>query len=310
MIDIRDVRAAAARIKDHVHETPVLTSDQLNAATGCQLFFKCENLQKAGAFKSRGAVNATFALSEEHAIQGVATHSSGNHGAALARAAALRDIPAYVVVPANANQVKKTAIASYGAEVIECEPTLKAREESLARVVADTGATEIHPYNDHQVIAGQGTAALELIHQISGLEALIAPVGGGGMLAGSATVCYPGIEVYAAEPEGADDAYQSFKSGQLVTHHVPNTICDGLLTTIGRKNFEIIQAKVSDILLVTDQEVVAAMKLIWTRLKQVVEPSSAVTLAAVIRNRSRFEGKRVGLMLTGGNVDPDHLPFG
>jgi threonine dehydratase len=308
-VSIKEVEAAHLRIRQYVHRTSVITSDLLDEMTGCRLFFKCEHLQKAGAFKTRGAVNTVLSLSEAEAARGVATHSSGNHGAAMARAARLRNIPAFVVVPENAKQAKKDAMRSYGAEIIECEATLAAREKTLERVVGDTGAVVVHPYNDERVIAGQGTAALELFDQVVDLDGLIVPVGGGGLLAGCATVAYPGTHVYGAEPEMADDAFRSFNEGHLVREHIPQTICDGLQTTLGEKNFEIIVEKVTDILLVSEQEIVDAMKLIWTRLKQVVEPSSAVTLAAVIRNKEVFAGQRLGLILTGGNVDLNDLPF-
>ncbi len=305
-----DVRAAATRIEGLVHRTPVLTSERLNQLSGAELYFKCENLQKAGAFKARGAVNAVFLLDDEQLQKGVATHSSGNHGAALARAAQLKGIPAFIVVPGDAKQVKIDAIKSYGGEVITCEPTLEAREETLEKVVKDKGATFIHPYDDDRIIAGQGTTALELIEQAPNLEAMVTPVGGGGLLAGCSLIAKEaGIDVYAAEPEGADDAYRSFTTGELVTSHVPDTICDGLLTTVGVRNFEIIQDIVKDVFLASDDEVVKAMKLLWTRMKIVVEPSSAVTLAVVLRNPGVFAGKRVGLVLTGGNVDLENLPF-
>lgn len=309
MIEIDDVRAAAARIDQYIHKTPVLTSEQLNDIVDADLHFKCENLQKAGAFKARGAMNAVMSLSQDEASRGVATHSSGNHGAALARAAKIRDIPAYIVVPENANNLKKAAIGHYGAEIIECESTLAAREATLQATVEETGAYFVHPYDDDLIIAGQGTAALELLDQVYGLDMVVAPVGGGGMVCGTATVCHPSIQVFAAEPEGADDAYRSLESGTLVTEQVPNTICDGLLTTIGERNFEIMKAKVAGVLLASDQEVADAMRLIWTRMKMIIEPSSAIALAAVIRNPEVFSGKRVGLMMTGGNVDPSKLPF-
>ena len=308
-VEIEDVIAAQARISPYIHKTPVMQSERLNELVGCNLFFKCENLQKAGAFKSRGAVNAVFSLSDKQAKNGVATHSSGNHGAALARAAKLRGISSTIVVPSDAKQVKKAAILSYGAQIIECEPTLAARIDTLERVVRDTGAHFVHPYDDDLIISGQGTAALELFEQVESLDSLVVPVGGGGLLAGSATVAYPVIKVYAAEPEMADDAYRSLKTGELVTRHIPRTLCDGLQTTVGVRNFAIMQDKVSDVLLVSEEEIINAMRLLWTRLKQVIEPSSAVTLAAVLRNQETFSGQRVGLILTGGNVDPDDLPF-
>lgn len=306
----RDVIEAASRIDGGVHCTPVLTSKQINEKADCELFFKCENLQKAGAFKARGAVNAVFSMSEAELTKGVATHSSGNHGAALARAAALKGAPAYIVVPENANQVKKDAIEGYGGKVITCESTLDAREATLARVIRETGAHFIHPYDSDKIIAGQGTAALELVEQAADLDALVVPVGGGGLLAGSSLVGEQvNAQVYGAEPTGADDAHRSFQSGERVTEHVPDTICDGLLTTVGEKNFAIIRKLAADILLATDDEIRDAMRLIWTRMKILVEPSSAVALAVILRNPDIFAGKRVGVMLTGGNVDLDNLPI-
>jgi len=287
-----------------------MQSELLSAMAGAPLWFKCENLQKAGAFKSRGAVNAVFSLADEEAARGVATHSSGNHGAALARAAQLRGIPAYIVVPENARAVKKAAIRQYGGEVIECAATLDAREARLAEVVASTGAWFVPPYDDDRIIAGQGTAALEMLEQVDGLECLVAPVGGGGLLAGSVIACADsGVAVFGAEPEMADDAYRSLQTGRRVTSHVPNTIADGLLTTLGKRNFEILRDRVAGILLVSEREIVDAMALVWTRLKLVVEPSAAVTLAAILRNPDVFTGKRTGAILTGGNVDIADLPF-
>ncbi len=304
-----DVLAAHRRIKPYIHETPVLQSQQLNDIVGCRLFFKCEHLQKAGAFKSRGAVNAVFSLEQDEQTNGVATHSSGNHGAALARAARLRSMAAHIVVPENAKQVKKDAILGYGAKIVECESTLAAREETLHRVILETGATGIHPYDDDRVIAGQGTATLELLEQVPNLDSIVTPVGGGGLLAGSALIAERQCRIYGAEPEQADDAFRSFHSGERVISHIPNTICDGLQTTLGERNFTIIKDRVTDILLVSEQEIIDAMVLIWSRMKQVVEPSSATTLAALIRNPSLFAGQNVGLILTGGNVDLVDLPF-
>lgn len=289
----------------------MLSSELINRAAGATLYFKCENLQKAGAFKARGAANAVFLLSEPEAAAGVATHSSGNHGAALARAAQLRGIPAYIVVPSNAKSVKKAAIREYGGQVIECEPTLAAREESLARVVADTGANFVPPYDDDRVIAGQGTAMLELAEQVPGLDQVVVPVGGGGLLAGVALVCEAlGISVYGAEPVGADDACRSLATGVRVTSQQPDTIADGLLTTLGEKNFEIIRRLVTGVLLAGDADIVLAMRLLWSRMKLVVEPSAAITLAVIQQHPDIFRGRRVGVILTGGNVDLDHLPFG
>ena len=310
-LDIRDVQAASERIRPHIHHTPVVTSSRLDAESGARLFFKCENLQKAGAFKSRGACNAVYQLPPEVAARGVITHSSGNHGAALARAAQLRGIGATIVVPTNANPVKKAAIESYGALIVECEPTLEARESGVAKIVEETGAHLVPPYDDDRIIAGQGTAALEMVRDIKdGLDLLLVPVGGGGLLAGTSLVgADRGLAVFGAEPEGADDAYRSLATGIRVTEQVPKTVADGLRTTLGQRNFEIIQMLVSGILRVSDLETVAAMKRLWTRLKLVVEPSSAVTYAAITRYPEVFQGRRVGVVLSGGNIDPDDLPF-
>lgn len=306
----RDVLTAAERISGRVHRTPVLTSTLLDDAAGASLYFKCEHLQKVGAFKGRGAVNAVFSLDESVIKQGFATHSSGNHGAALARAAALRQAPAYIVVPSNAPQVKQDAIAAYGAEIILCEPTLSDREETLAAVIEKTGAVAVHPYDDPRVIAGQGTAALELIEQVAGLDVIVVPVGGGGLLAGTCLVAEQvGVNVIAAEPAGADDAYRSLVSGRRVTEHMPNTICDGLQTTLGARNFDIIQPRLEQVMVMDDSATIGAMRLIWSRMKQFVEPSAAIALAAVMQYPARFAGQRVGLMLTGGNVDLEKLPF-
>lgn len=308
--DYESVQAAAERIEPFINYTPVITSEKLDEIAGCSLYFKCENLQKAGAFKSRGAVNTIMSLSTSALARGVATHSSGNHGAALARAASLRNATAYIVVPNNARQVKQDAIRSYGGELILCEPTLEARKARLQEVLTDTGATFVHPYDQEEIIAGQGTAMLEFVQQAKDLDVVIVPVGGGGLLAGSSLVTeHEQIKIIGAEPEGADDAYRSVKTGELVLRHTPNTICDGLLTTLGERNFGIIREKVDSILLVSDQEVVEAMSLIWTRMKLIVEPSSAVTLAVVLRYPDLFEDKKVGLVLTGGNVDLTDLPF-
>lgn len=305
-----DLLEAARRIEGLVHRTPVMTSEKLNQLSGVELIFKCEHLQKVGAFKARGAINSVFSIRENVLKQGVATHSSGNHGAALARAAALRGIPAHIVVPDNAPRVKQDAIREYGAQVVLCQPTLAAREATLAKIVSETGAQLVHPYNDDSVIAGQGTAVVELIEQVGDLDAIVVPVGGGGLLAGSCLAgTHHGVPVYAAEPVGADDAFRSIGDKALVTSHVPRTICDGLLTTLGSRNFEIIRHHVREILLVPDEATVTAMQLIWTRMKQIVEPSSAIVLAAVLGNRDRFAGQRVGLVLTGGNVDLKKLPF-
>lgn len=305
-----DVVSAAERIRDKIHRTPVVTSSRLNELAGCELFLKCENLQKTGAFKARGAVNAVFSLDESSLSAGVATHSSGNHGAALARAAQLRGIDAHIVVPSNAKTVKKAAIAAYGGRVIECEPTLAAREALLAQVVIETGARVIHPYDDKDIVAGQGTAALELFEHVADLDAVVVPVGGGGLIAGTCLVAaVHGVDVIGAEPTGADDTFRSLRDGNRVLNHVPNTICDGLLTTVGELNFEVIQQHVQQILLGDDKAVINAMALIWSRTKMVVEPSSAIALAVVLQHPEMFADRRIGLMMTGGNVDLATLPF-
>ncbi len=309
-VTYRDVIEAAERIEQSVHRTPVLTSEKLNQAAGCELYFKCENLQKAGAFKARGAVNAVFSLKDADLRNGVATHSSGNHGAALARAASLKGAPAHIVVPENAKQVKKDAIEAYGGRVISCRSTLPDREAALQSVIEETGATFVPPYDSDEVIAGQGTAALELMEQTPDLDCVVVPVGGGGLLAGTSLVAeQTRVMVYGAEPVGADDAHRSFHSGELVTEHTPDTICDGLLTTVGKRNFELIRDRVADILLASDEETRMAMILIWTRMKLVVEPSSAIALAVVLGNPALFSSKKVGIMLTAGNVDLGNLPF-
>ncbi|MFT4712366.1 MAG: threonine dehydratase [Candidatus Azotimanducaceae bacterium] len=308
-MSFKNVLEARARITGLIHTTPVMQSSLLNEIAGARLFFKCEHLQKVGAFKARGAVNAVFALTDAEAAAGVATHSSGNHGAALARAAKLRGVPAWIVVPDNALAAKKAAIKAYGAEIVECDATLQAREATLQRLVAKRRCQIVAPYDDELVIAGQGTAGLELSEQVADLECIVTPVGGGGLLAGCLLAMDGRIPVYGAEPAGADDAYRSFRAGKRIESHVPNTIADGLRTVLGVINFDIIKSSAADILLVNETEIVEAMGLIWTRLKQVVEPSSAVTLAAVLKNPGLFSGKRVGLILTGGNVDIEHLPF-
>ena len=303
-----DVLAAAARIAPHAHVTPVLRSRSLDALAGAELHFKCENFQRAGAFKFRGACNAVWSLTDAEAARGVVTHSSGNHGAALALAAQGRGIPAHVVVPEGAVKSKLAAIEAYGASLHRCAPTLAAREAMAAQVQRDTGATLVHPFTDPRVIAGQGTAALELLRATGALDAVFTPVGGGGLIGGTAIAVAgvaPGTRVYGAEPEGAGEAFESLRSGVRVTEHVPDTICDGLRGTLGAINFALMQAHGIKILLVSDEQVRAAMRLLWERLKILVEPSSATVLAAVLRNRDRFAGQRLGLVLSGGNVDLD-----
>ena len=309
---IEDIRAAHERIKPYVHRTPVMTSSLLDYESGAQLYFKCENLQNVGAFKSRGACNTVFSLTEEEARPGVATHSSGNHGAALARAAALRGITAYIVMPRNAPQVKQRAVAGYGAKIIFCDSSPAAREETCARVLAETGATMVHPYNDYRVIAGAATAAIELLDDVPDLDVLIAPVGGGGMLSGTALTIRalrPTVTVFGAEPAQADDAALSLAAGYIIDK-ASNTIADGLRTTLGDKTFGIIKTYVSDILTVSEDGIVAAYRRLWEILKVIVEPSGAVGFAAVREHGTRFAGRKVGIMLTGGNIDLDSLPFG
>ena len=307
-----DLEQVHEKIKPFVHRTPVLTSRLLDEIAGASLFFKCENFQKIGAFKMRGASNAILSLTEEEKAKGVATHSSGNHAQALALAAKENGLKAYICMPENSPSVKRAAVIGYDAEVITCGNTIQEREASLAEVVERTGATFIPPYNDWRIIAGQSTAAKELIEDTDKLDIIMAPVGGGGLIGGTAlSTRYfsPGTEVIAGEPELANDAYLSFKSGEIHPPKPPLTIADGLRTSIGEKNFEVIKEYVDDIVTVTEEEIVNAMKLIWERMKIVVEPSSAVPFAVVLQQKERFAGKRVGIILTGGNVDLKKLPF-
>lgn len=310
-VTLEDIRAAHRRIAARVHRTPVLTSARLDEEVGARLFFKCENLQKVGAFKARGACNAVFALADEVAARGVVTHSSGNHGAASAWAARARGIPAHVIMPANASQPKQRAVAAYGARVIFCEPTLAAREATCAHVQAQTGATLIHPYNDRCVIAGQGTAAVELLEQVPGLDGVMVPVGGGGLLSGTGVAVkalQPDTRVIGAEPEQADDASQSFRAGHIV-HTSADTIADGLRSSLGELDFPLIVAHVDDIVTVSEAAIVEAMRGMWEVLKVIVEPSSAVPLAALLEHKLEVAGDRVGVIVSGGNVDLDALPW-
>ena len=309
---VDDIRDAHQRIAAYIHRTPVMHSQLLDAQVGCEAHFKCENLQKVGAFKARGAMNAVLGLPDDALAAGVATHSSGNHAAALALAASVRDMPARIVMPSNAPAVKKAAVAGYGGEIIECEPTLAARETTLAQVIEKYGSHVVHPYDDPRTIAGQGTVALELLEQLDELDAVVIPVGGGGLLGGMATVIktlQPRIEVIAAEPAGADDAFRSFGLGYWVPQENPQTIADGLLTSLGELNYAIIRERVDTILTVEDSTIVEAMKLQWTRLKTVVEPSGAVTFAALLEHPERFRGRRVACVISGGNVDLESLPW-
>lgn len=307
-----DMLAAHERIRPHVRRTPVLTSDHLDALAGARLFFKCENLQEAGAFKVRGATNAVFGLSEAQAAKGVATHSSGNHALSLAWAAGRRGIPCHVVMPRTAPQAKKDAVRRYGGSITECEPSTTSREATFAQVQAATGAEFVHPYNDPRVIAGQGTCSRELVEQVPGLDAVIAPIGGGGMISGTcltlATLA-PQTRVYAAEPEQADDAYRSFKAGRLIADDAPVTVADGLKVPLKELTWHFVQRHVADICTATEKEIVDAMKLAWKHLRVVLEPSSAVPLAVILKNKQRFAGHRLGVIVTGGNVDLDTLPW-
>ena len=307
-----DVETASDVIQRFAHHTPVLTSESINHITGAELYFKCENFQKGGAFKFRGAVNAVMSLSDEAAAQGVATHSSGNHGAALALAARKRGIAAHVVMPHNAPEIKKKAVAGYGAEIIFCTPTLEARESALAEVVARTGATEIHPYDNFAVIAGQGSAAKELLQEVGDLDLVLTPVGGGGLLAGTALSVYhlaPAAATIGCEPAGADDAYRSLIKGEIVPSTNPRTIADGLLTSLGRRNFAIIREKVDQIVTVSEESIIEAMRLVWERMKMVIEPSAAVPLGAILEEKTAVRNKKVGIIVSGGNLDLEQLPF-
>lgn len=307
-----DVREAAARITGGVHRTPVATSETLDRQLGASVFFKCENLQKAGAFKSRGALNTVLSLTDDEAAHGVLTHSSGNHGAALARAARQRGIPAWVVMPEGAPRVKRDAVAAYGAEIVWCAATQEAREATAARIQEETGATFVHPYEDPRVIAGQGTAALELFQEEPDLDFLLLPVGGGGLAAGSALAAEglaPGCKVVAVEPAGADDTWRSFQAGKRQPLGEVRTIADGLRTRAGVRTFPILRRLLHDVVTVDDEAIVRAMRWIWERMKLVVEPSGAVPLAALLEGKLDVAGKKVGVILSGGNVDLDSLPW-
>jgi len=311
-LSLQLIREAHARIRDKINRTPVLTSETLDGQSGAALFFKCENFQKIGAFKARGATNAVFLLSDEQAARGVATHSSGNHAAAVARAAKLRGIPAYIVMPHNVPKAKQDSVRRYGAKVEYCEPTLAAREAAVARVMAQTGAQLVHPFNDYRVMAGQGTATLELLEDQPRLDLLLCPIGGGGLLSGTVTAAKglkPGIRVVGVEPAGADDACRSFKCGAIVPMPNPQTIADGLRGALGDKTFAVIRHDVDDIVTVSEAAIVQAMRTIWEVMKIIVEPSAAVPYAAILEHRVDVAGKRVGLILTGGNLDLDLLPW-
>jgi len=306
------ITEARERITGKVNLTPLFTSRTLDGLTGARLHFKCENLQKGGAFKARGATNAVFALSEREARRGVATHSSGNHGAALARAAALRGIRSYIVMPDNTAQAKRDAVARYGAEITWCAPTLAARESTVRQVLAATGATLVHPYDDLRVMAGQGTAAVELLEAVPNLDVLLCPVGGGGLLSGCAVAARtikPDIRVIGVEPAGADDAARSLRAGRIVPVEHPDTIADGLRATIGERPFAEIRRLVAEIVTVNDEAIVRAMRQLWEVLKIVVEPSGAVPYAALLDAPAALRGRRIGIIVSGGNLDLDHLPW-
>ena len=310
--DIDDLRAAETRIAAHTHRTPVLTSRTLDARFGAELYFKCENFQRAGAFKFRGACNAVLAATYDEVCNGVATHSSGNHAQALSLAAQIRDVPATIVMPSDAAQVKQRAVAGYGARVVLCEPTLASRETTLEAVVRETGAHVVHPYDNPYVISGQGTAALELLEEVGPLDTIVTPVGGGGLLAGTAVAASATaepVQVIGAEPETADDAYRSVAAGYIIPVEQTRTIADGLRTSLGERNFALMQRHGVRICTVSETGIAAAMRLVWERMKIVIEPSSAVTLAALMEKRDDIPGQKIGLIFTGGNVDLDRLPF-
>lgn len=307
-----EVEAARDRIGPHIVRTPVLSNEQLDRAAGAELFFKCEGLQPPGAFKVRGAANAVFGLADDTAGRGVITHSSGNHGAALAYAAQRRGIACQVVMPENAPRIKKQAVAGYGAEIVECAPSAMARQQTMEQVQARSGADFVHPYDDPRVVAGQATCAWELVEQVESLDVVVAPIGGGGLVSGTCLTLAnlaPTVEMVAAEPAQADDAMRSLAAGRLIADDAPQTIADGLKTPLGELTWHVVSRHVSSIVTVSEDEIVSAMRLAWERLRLVVEPSSAVALAVVLKDRDRFAGRRVGIILTGGNVDLDRLPW-
>lgn len=308
----QDIIEAHKRIKHLIYFTPIFSSRTLNSIFECKIFFKCENFQRSGSFKFRGACNAVLSLNKGEWRKGVATHSSGNHAAALALAAKLKNMNAYVVMPKTAPQIKKTAAESYGAKITYCDATIQSREETLAQVVVDTGAAFVHPYDNYSIIAGQATCAREILEEITDLDFLIAPVSGGGLISGtSLSVKYfaPRTRIIGAEPKGADDAYRSMKEGSIQPSENPQTICDGLQAQLSRRTFPIIQTNVSEIITVDDTSTITAMRMIWERMKIIVEPSAAITLGTIIENKRRFKGKRIGLILSGGNADLEKLPW-
>ncbi len=306
------IKAAHEAIKPYIHQTPVISNTSINQITGADIFFKCENFQKIGAFKMRGASYATLTLTKEEKACGIATHSSGNHAQAVALSAKNHGIKAYIVMPSTAPVIKRNATAGYGAEIITCEPNIASRKTTLDKVVERTGATFIHPFDDYNVITGQATASLELIREVGPLDIMMAPIGGGGLMSGTAlTTKYllPDTQIIGAEPIEVNDAYRSYHKGEIVVNETINSIADGLLTNLSDKTFGIIKEHLDDILLVSEKQIVEAMRLIWERMKIIIEPSCAVPLAAILNNKERFEGKKIGLILTGGNVDVNNLPF-
>jgi len=311
-VTFTDIQQAAERIKPYAHHTPVMTNESLNQQVGVQVFMKCENLQKVGAFKFRGATNAVFSLTDEEAARGVVTHSSGNHAAALALAARNRGVPAYIVMPSNAPQVKKNAVAGYGGQITFCEPTLPARESTMEEIRKKTGAAVIHPYDNERVIAGQGTAALELLADFPDLDVIITPVGGGGLLSGTSIAAKgikPSIRVIAGEPEMADDAFLSMQAGRIIPSENPKTVADGLLTSLGNLTFPIIQQNVEQIVTVSEAGIIAAMKFVWERAKIIIEPSSAVAVGVLWEKKIDLSGLKIGVIISGGNVDVGKLPW-
>ncbi len=310
--NINDIQKAAEIIKPYIHKTPILSSKAINKITGGEIYFKCENFQKVGAFKIRGAVNAVFSLNEKEIKRGVATHSSGNHAAALALAASYRGAKAYIVMPETAPEIKIKAVSGYGAEITFCKPTLKAREDTLKKVVEKTGAIFIHPYNDYRIICGQGTAAIELLNETGKLDLVIVPIGGGGLASGtgiSVKSMFSETEVIGAEPTMADDAYRSFRGGKIYPSVNSQTIADGLLTSLGDKTYPIIKEFFNDIVLVDENMIIEAMRLIWERMKIIIEPSSAVPLGVILSGKIDVKGKKIGIILSGGNVDMEKLPW-
>jgi threonine dehydratase len=309
---LSDIQSAHSRIKPFIHKTPVLTSQLLNRIFGCELFFKCENFQKVGAFKFRGATNAVLLLTDDQKQRGVVTHSSGNHAAALSLAASVNGVKAFIVMPENAPEVKKNAVKAYGAEITFCKPTLQAREESAQKVIDKTGATLVHPYNNFNVICGQGTASIELLNEVPDLEIVVSPIGGGGLMSGTSTAIKNTnnkIKVIGAEPLNASDARDSFLTGMIVPSVNPVTIADGLLTSLSELTFAIIRKNVDDIFTAKEESIIECMLLVWERMKIIIEPSSATVLAIVKENPEYFRNKRTGLIISGGNVDFRKLPF-